>query len=286
MPIPLIVPPSTPQWDYELSYPAPRGNILVPSGVVAGRGDYLANGRVWYNTTSLSRSVELLATAGGGTTVHSIDFGGANGGFLYVRKAGTAGWQRNDLNGMRCVTPVDPAVTIAAGASLPSSQRVWILQVLLRWEVVGGNPGNLSGVIVQPDNNAAQHGWPTEPVGASNRGGFGIVGDGAGNWVHNSYDRTGVALVRYTNVLAAHDITEWNLAEFQIIGNRPGIPATLEVWFNGALVTTRNWTGADLELPQAQECRFVPWIGEGPNGTSCFAMHVRRGRFTRLGVEL
>lgn len=286
MPLPTLVQNLPPLWDYVVTYPTIDGDETAPYALATNRGEYLQMGSIERVAGAVSISQELQAAAGGGTTRVVTQVGGANVGFAFIEKAGTGNWQRNDVAGMRCVTATDPAVTLPAGASLPSARRVWILQCLIRWLTVGGPPDNLSGIIIQPDLGTAIHGWPTEPVGINNRGGFGIVGDGAGQWVHNSYDRSGVALIRYTDVLPVHTLTDWNLVEFQIIGNRPGIPATLEVWWNGDLVTTRNWTGADLELCQAQEWRFTPWLGEGATGTSMFSLHMRRGRFTRTGIEI
>ncbi len=293
MPVPVVVSNTGIIWDQVITYPEPAHSDTLPQNINTGAARALLSvgiGAVgnadWLPVPPLS-----WAAGGSGSTQMEGSIGGVPMGFPFLRSVSAgAGDRRGCLfTGLRCIGSVNPAATIGPGASYPSGWRVWWLRCLVLWRTVAGGPGQDGGVIVMPHNQNIQ-GWPTELVGAQNRGGFGLVGDGAGQWIHRSYDRSGVALARYTDVLPAHNINQWNLFEVVITGQQGSgaalIPATMEFWFNGALITTRNWTGTDLELLAGSEYMQVPAMQCDDQGAICTAFEVRRGRYTKSGIEI
>jgi len=181
--------------------------------------------------------------------------------------------------------------TLPAGAAFPSATRVYQLETLLRYvPIAGATPAaNLAGLVIMPQNAPLQ-GWPTNVVGATNRGGMGIVADGAGQWTYRSFNRAGVALVRETVPLPAHTMDAWNRVLFQFIFDRPGLPATFELWWNGSLVLSRNWGGGLLEpigtAGDLHEWNWVPHIRTDDQGQLAWTFDMKRGRFTAAGLEI
>jgi len=284
-------------WDQEITFPRPSFDETLPVGAALNDCKYLQTASHVDVLGQTNGLVDTIATAGGASVryeSHYLD-PATTDGFPAIRLRGLgAGDEAHlGLEGIAAVLPITPTGTpTAVGASYPSASRVWWLKTLIRMRLDGGaNPANGAGLLVMP-KNAPLHSWPTNIVGGNNHGGFGVVQDGAGNWIYRSFDRTGVALVRESIVLPAHNIDDYNQAEWVMVARRPGFPAYVEFWFNSTLICTRNWGGVLLEpiggvpLFDISEWHWVPSAHVlNQNGFSFLGV-MRAGRFLRDGTEI
>lgn len=284
-------------WDVEIFWPQP--NIVDALNVNAALNDarYVSTGGLIAERTADRRLVGSTSSTGTGSSAYTAGAGGgAPGGLPCIRVQATAAMPDQHtfgMEGMRAILDTTGVVPLGLGASWPSLLRVWWLQALIRYRDDGGGPAtNESGMLVVPTNEA-QNCWPTQIVGNQNRGGFGLVGDGAGQWQYSSWDRTGVGLLREAVALPAHTLDDFNLAEWVMVGARPGFNSYIEFWFNNTLILTRNWLGGMLEpiggvVPaDVNEWCWAPYIRQG-GFASVFVGSVvsRQGRFLRDGTEI
>jgi len=284
-------------WDQEIYFPRPKSSDVLTVGMAVNNARYLQSGYYAGDIAQTDVMVSVTAAAGGsavydpfyagplvpgGNPVMRVH-GGAPGDSIYV-----------GLGGIAAVLPITPlGPGIAAGASYPSLSRVWWLKTLINLYPDGGaNPANEIGLLVVPTNGGIPHSWPTQIPGVNNRGGFGIVQDGAGNWIYRSFDRTAAGLVRESLVLPAHNPNDWNQAEWVMVARRPGFPAYLEFWFNSTLVCTRNWGGGLLEpiggdpVADIREWQWMPSTHLLNANVFMFQGVMRAGRFLRDGTEI
>lgn len=286
MPLPSIVQAPSPEWEIDVMYPSPRGDAVAPYGLLTALPENVGCNRIRDGASNESPTSSAHSSAGGGFSNLVASWGGVNPGVGIYSKGGTITWTRDMLDGLRAPIPVNPNNVFATNAELPSALRVWILSCLIRCRPNPSVGNNLTGVCIAPNIQGGNAVWPTNAVGAANKGGFGVFADGAGQWQFQSYNRAGISLLRTSQALPAHTFDQFNLAEFQIIAARAGFPATLELWWNGVLVGSWNWLGTDLELPQGNEWMWCPGVGAGPNLTMGSMFRMRRGRFTVQGVEV
>ena len=283
-------------WDQEITFPLPNFDETLSQGIAANDCKYLSSANRIDSVNAENGLIASTSATGGGAGRYDSAVGaGVANGLPAYRIVGNAPGDsfRLGLEGLAAVLPVTTLGTVmAAGASYPSASRVWWLKTLIRQRLDGGaNPANGAGLLVVPSNAAATN-WPTLIVGANNRGGFGVVQDGANNWTYRSFDRTGVGLARETIALPAHNIDHYNQAEWVMVAARPGFQAYVEFWFNSTLICTRNWTGALLEpiggLPVADvsEWRWVPSAQVTNQNAFSFLGVMRAGRFLRDGTEI
>ncbi len=207
----------------------------------------------------------------------------------------------NGLEGINLM-PVLDATGLGAGFLNPSWRRV----VNYKFGIAlgaGSTPDEQTGVLLALEASGAFLGtdqWPTAPS-VTFGGGFGIVGDGAGDWLWESYDGTvppnavseSVALSGFYS-----DAEEWNQFEIEIVSAAGGRAAVCELYINGALALTRNFVDdpAPTGLVQfglaaaIENYKFVPIIQVGPlvaAPTVFFGdWQFTSGRFTRAGLEL
>jgi hypothetical protein len=288
MPQPSIGSPPTQIWDLEVTGPVLRTDDIPPLALATN----LQRAVITHNTgRSYSENAGVIgvATAIGGSGSGTIraDITPAFGFPFYHLTSPVAGDRReNTFPGFGGPVVVNPTAVLAPGATMPSLMRVLWLSALIRAQNIASlNATENAGVVLQPMTND-QRSWPGDPVGVTNRGGMAIVGNGAGQWQHVSFNRAGILLQRYAVALPVHNTENWNLAEWVITGARPGQPATFEFWFNGQLVTTRSWLGADLELPQGQESRWYPCLASDDQIGISAVFHLRMGRYTKTGIEI
>lgn len=288
MPIPVVSQNPAIEWDEILYWPDLDSNDVAPAAPGNPVQRYLKVTGDYHGLANAPREMSRTNSALNSGFTFRADVGG-----LPYFRGGSGGGAVSRLNigfdGMHALLDIGTGFPRAAGTELASWCRVW----WLKWWMADDDPNPPNrrvGLIVQPFNNAAAPAWPDEPVGGTNHGGFGFNGDGA-SWQYCSYDRAGVALARELVALPAHNVTDWNQFEIVLIGERPGIPATAEFYFNGAQLFTRNWTAGLLEPYAANEWRFMPVLGSGdpgaPSNHVCITqVECRKGRFTRAGVEL
>lgn len=270
-------------WDQVFTFPWPRYEDTHPQtpGFPLSRfamnvgGVQRENSYVWSystRTNNMTATNYALTAPTGGPSYFQINSAGIGTGIV-------------GLDAMRCQTDIGTGFALAAGAEHSSDRRVWWLKWLMQSPTAA--PDIRCGLVLTPANNGNVTRWVDN---AATHGGAGFTGDGAGQWQYASYNRAGPGVVREVLALPAHVLTEWNMFELLVISERPGIPASLQVWFNGALIATRNWLAALLEPYTAQEWYMLPLMGGGGVGAAgeCNFMDVemRRGRFTRIGVEV
>ena len=285
MPIPIISQNPTPFWDFDVVFPVLKDTDVAPLAFNSGafNREHWSTGLTATGTAGWSQLPGAHAAAGGATSAIQ------GGEQTFVRanaSAGSPSYVRFPIGAFRAWPDTGTvSAPLAAGAEMESLTRGWWLTWLMRCSTV--NPGPKNGVIIYPVNTRNAAIWPTQIVGAANTGGFGIVGDGAGQWQYASYDRTGVALLREAVALPAHTLTDWNSCEVFITNARPGIPATVEVYFNGTLIVNRGWASGLLEDYAANEWSYVPSFAGGDSMITEFkAIRCRKGGFTRLGAPL
>ena len=284
MPIPVITQAPGIVWDFVGSFPYPRVEDIFPASVgnpvnrtstsvgwVTTNSQYL--NRKNCHTNNFLAAAFALRSDTGGPAYLQIESGGAGTGIL-------------SLDAFACECDTGSGFALAEGAQHQSQRRVWWLSWLMQSPTA--NLEQRSGLLCIPAWNDMVTRWIDNPA---TLGGWGFVGDGAGQWTYRSYSRAAPSTIRESIALPAHDMTLWNQFELVVIGARFGIPATLAIWFNGSLVATRNWTGADLENYQIREWRYSPVMGGGTTnaaGAACnFADVVnKQGRFDRAGTEI
>ena len=283
MPIPVITQNPGVVWDEVYTLPLPDDSAVFPLSMASNQnGRFHSRGQVRVNSQTAGQywAGSFRSIAGGVTTLE-----GGQQFYLSILGAGGAQWGQFPASIMSAWPDTGSGADIADGAEMGDFFKVWWMRWLMRSPTAA--PGNHNGVCVYPINNKNDLGWPTEAVGVRNHGGFGFFGDGAGQWAYQSYDRTGISLLRETVALPAHTLTEWNMCELVLINARPGIPATLEIYFNGVFVGNRNWTGALLEDYAANEWHWLPVLGGGLSAETQFKQIVcRKGAFTRSGVAV
>ncbi len=293
MPDTVLTQNPTPVWDEVITYPVPRREDVLPQAnppLPHGRFSASVGGQIREN--SFTREW-MGATNNGVAAGYSVDTL-PGGGPPYIG-IGAAGIGRFILGLDAMTANIDcgngGAIPLAPGASYASKNRSWTLRWLMRSPLAAF--AQRSGLVLMPSNNRSSVRWVDEPVAGLRQGGFGFVGDGAGDWQYASYDRAGALVLRESIVLPAHTATEWNLFELWITNTRVGAPATVEILFNGQLIATRDWQGTLLEPYSAtlREYCYLPVICGGSiiaaaGGADFTEMECKKGRFTRLGLEL
>ena len=296
MPFTQALQSAQPFWDQQYYWPDPAGQFTIgdPSArMLFGNAQTYMVGPDTGNP-SVTQSRQLWGanvTGAGGTATLRRNAGLVCYQADAVAVAGSAAFIPGI--GMRYVGFKTRAADWAPGSGSPSRNRVYWLSVLLRGTGVGDDG---TGFLMMPYSTATGSvRWPTQPVGILNTGGWGLVGDGAGQWRWRSYGDTAAPDVLETVALAAHTYDDWNLMELIYINSGPSREATVELRFNGASVLTRNWTGAgpgvspiDLAVGDAgliPSFRALDNAGAASQ-ISIAGLHVRLGRFTPLGLEL
>lgn len=287
MPLATIVTAPGMTWDYVGYYPYPRTDDTIPMGWAGAQGRYMiGTGNVvreneyrWSNMATINQSL-----GAGNWQVRC-----PTGGIPYCSFYGAAaGFQRWGLDAFSAFLDNGTGFALAAGAEFANVQKVHWTRFLIQSPTAAPEPRN--GLLITPTNNGVAA-WPDNAPGVNNRGGFGITGDGAGQWQYASYNRAGAFGVREVVALPVHVLTDWNMVDIVMIGERVGQAAEVQFWFNGALILTRNWLGALLEPQAANEWRWVPIIEGGSVAAAAFecnigAICVRKGMYDSQGTAV
>lgn len=283
MAIPIVSQNPTPYWVFDMEFPVPIDTDVAPLNFGSG-----AFGRMHWSTGFTAQTTGIWSQVPG--TVQASGAAGANinGGqqmFMAMGGANPGDFFRAPFGPWQFWPDTGSGDPLAAGSSQSPLMKVWWLKFLMRSP--HANPNSFTGVLAMPTNNRNNVGWPLNGVGATNRGGFGFVGDGAGQWQYASFDRSGVGSTFETVALPTHLTTDWNLFELQCVNARPGFPATVTAHFNGALVLTRGWASGLLEDYAANEYRFVPVFAGGDQKDGWWkSVVIRKGEFTRDGQKV
>lgn len=295
-PIPSIGSATTLIWDQEVFWPVHyRRNQALPDGITTNHGSDVKN-RIAYTSVTETMDPEGVTAgvnAGGMQYTADLDDTGTTGqGFLLLRLGAPAlaapNYDHLCFPALAGQCMVSPVAGLNDGALWPSLARVYWLTAWIRWRGTAGTlvPDNRTGVTVMPVEIGDNTYWQSR-LPPNNRGGVSICGDGAGQWQHCSWDRSGSLVLRYAQALPAHDITLWSAADFVFVSSQAAQAATFQFWFNGELITTRDWLGTDLERPVGYEYNWQPNSRNmGGDGDLYEMFHMRQGRFLPTGVEL
>lgn len=288
MPIPTIVQNPSQQWDYVSFFPFldPRDNLPASPALAFQR--FLSSRGEYHNSSSRTQFGEIGRMNNSAAAGWAFRANAGGPPYLQLESAG-AGRQILGLDDYFAAVDTGSGIVTATGAQLGTYYRNTWLKWLMQCPT--GTPTVRTGILFCPVLQSNNHVWPDLPAGVNNTGGFGFVGDGIGQWRYASYNRVGALVLREAIALPAHNVAEWNSFEIQVINARPGIPATIEAWFNGSLVAVRNWLGADLEDYVANEWRFMPVMCGGNPLAAGAAVNItsvecRKGAYTRDGVPL
>ena len=183
-----------------------------------------------------------------------------------------------------------PAGGISPGAVQSAVSSVAVLDYLL---ATNGITNIGTGVILLPWSGADIPS-AAQPQEAAPTGGFGIVGDGAGNMQFVTWESGTGAVLSNTPIPAGvvPDFEDWNLYRIIIVTGDSANPATLTLEVNGTLLVDRLAFGsATLERPDqglAQAYTFASiWAGRQPGGAQMFGrLHGRWGRTLPSGVAI
>lgn len=288
MPIPVITQNPGVVWSQVLEFPLLDDADILPVNI-GGTNPGRFNPSVGWPFGAANNAPEEFidsSLAGGGATADWKPSAIAGAGLSYTLTAAAAGSQiQQPLAQMKAYVDQTDGTHMADGCERPDIHKAYWLKWSMRSPTAA--PDNNNGLQLTPINNRNDHPWPTKAVGANNTGGFGFYGDGAGQWRFASWNRAGISLLRTATVLPVHNLAQWNTFELFITNTRPGFPATLDVWFNGVLVTSHNWQGTDLEPYAGQETNLQATWRAGNGGTIEFmGGMLRRGKYSRAGVEL
>lgn len=292
MPTATLLGPTNVVWDREVVWPhpsllvgeAPPINFVLP--VIRGVDTYPVRRSTAGDVNALQ--VGNVTAGGGAWTLRAGNSLGAIpaiSGTIARLTCAAGGNLRRAMDGLDCgVGPL--GLALPAGSSLPSKDRVYWLEILMATSTATPDPA--TRILMVPLIDAtAQPQTPDQLVGPLNAGGFGITGDAAG-WRYASFNRAGVELLREAVALPPHVTQTWNLFELVRYNQRPGINATVEVYWNGTQVVARDFIGGLIEPLAAGEWAYRPIIQVASPGGENLSVRIRCrwGRFTRAGVEI
>jgi len=290
MPIPIIVSPSYPVHDRVVTWPVPPLVALFPTYDVPVPCSHHTDTNPPIRNDSQNRGLGYTSDAAGGNTHRITPAQGGSVSRLVGRIANDAGGLRAMQWEGLAVGAILDASALAPGVSLASIDRVYRFRLFLqaRMPVLTF----LSRTLLVPfDQAIASTNRPSNLVGANNRGGFGIAGDGAGQWQYVSYNRTGVNLLYESVPLPVHGFQNVvNCFEWVRINGRPGFETEWVFRWNGEDFLSRNYAGGLLEpldatLDEWAYCPMVEASGAAA-GVMYYNMDCTWGRFLPNGVEI
>lgn len=191
--------------------------------------------------------------------------------------------------------PVTDISGLVPSYSNPSWRRVNWLRFNLAMEAAGALDRNTGLLLTAQAGQQTTPIWPIAPA-VNFFGGFGITGDGAGNWNFDSFGTGVPAPVRESVSLAAAipDPDDWNTFDFVLISGAGQRAASFELHINGALFLTRGFGASPLLFPLGPSLgvdlfRYSPVMQIGTT-TNDFLYagdwEFRAGRFLPSGREL
>jgi len=284
----LIVSSSYPAHDREVFWPNPNLIAADPPPAAFASPTFLA-----LDTLQNMRAETQLAAIAASNQVagaghHGYFSPATMPGSLWAQTRCEAGASRAyGFEGLSC--PMTMSGTyLAAGVTLPSLERVYRLRVFLFTD--DAITTTETRILLTPFITAGGAGPPraSNVVGVSNKGGFGIAGDGANQWRFVSYDRSGVNLLRETVALPAHTQSQVNCFEAVRLNAQPGVDPSWVFRWNGEDVIARDYTAGLLEPCLAGEWGYTPTIecNSAIQQTPNYRFNCRWGRFLPNGVQV
>lgn len=200
------------------------------------------------------RDVWLYGQGGTGATGSAIRYFGVP----VVERSTTVVPSIKGMNGIGFMTRQD-RTKMAPGYVNPSFLRVNWLSFNIAMDV-GTLDRNSGFLLTSVGGTQTQALWPIAPATLFGTG-FGIVGDGAGNWNFESFTGNPPATVLESVSLAPFisDASELHSFDYVMIGCTGERPANFQLYVDQELVLERNWeTGVVLPFLPAAATRWTP----------------------------
>lgn len=278
-----IVPNPPVSWDIYWTGPWVNASALFQAGVFEDQ--FITTYSPDRSGVSNPRSVWGYAQGGTGATGSAIRYFGSP----VIERSTTVVPSVRGMNGVAFSTLQD-RTQIASGYVNPSAMRVNWLSFNAAMDV--GTLDRNSGIILTSSGGpqTAQL-WPIAPS-ISFGTGFGIVGDGAGNWNFESFSGTPPATVLESVSLAPFiaDPSELTTFDYVMIGCTGQRPASFELRINQVTALQRNWeTGTVLPFMPTLATRWTVNLQVAtPSGDRILfgQWEWKMGRFLPDGQEL
>ena len=265
------------------------GPWLNNAGVGVTFSGYLIGNLVRFSqenqSTTTPRRVWYFSQGGTGI----IQVGGRYRGVLCMQGSTNVVALINGMGGLS-FNPLIDITDVGAGYRTTSWRRVQWFTVNLAMDV--GTLNRNTGLLwAQTGGGQSTPLWPIAPA-VNWFSGFGIVGDGAGNWNFESFGNGVPAAVLESVSLAPAiaDASDWHTFDFVFISGAGGREASFELHIDSQVFLTRNWVDA-IALPPYlfNGNRFFPVWQVGT--TSLDVMYFgdwefKMGRFLPDGREL
>lgn len=279
-------------WDYETGAPFSRNKSTLISFTEAMNECMFTPGYVPPTQNAITPRQNMTQDVGGsGVTKDRVYHRGA----LAMRSGTTIVPPWVGLGGLQFIPETDRA-GLADGYDNPSWKRVqWFT---MRLAVTASAAWGLESGLVFAGNGTDVAGftrfWPVFP-GTTWTVGFGITGDGAGNWqfVNFSSGFPGTPPLEVVSLASAiADPEDYNRFDFVFVSATGTRAANFQLLINDALFLERQWegTGILLEHLPVTNYRWVPiWLASNTTPGIFHFMtnwNYRMGRFLPDGREL
>lgn len=292
---PTVLPQPVPLNDYELAGPYPG---MTPPAFLWNNEVQFAQGTVGNNAwtpadagNSVPRNPLTNNSVGGGAVLIQEFYKGIQAVAMSGPGAGRVNWRFGNI----MIMPVTDGSGLDAAYANPSWRRVQSFQ----WNMAMG-PGDAvtdeSGMLyaAAPGGQPANAQWPS---GAATvfRGGFGVIGDSAGDWQWSSFAAGPPPnpTTEDVDLSAAYaDAEDWNTFRIVTISAAGGRVGSLELHINGTLFLTRNWIDAPILYPLGldagvEDYHYIPTFQGGPGGVTHIGdWQYTCGRYLPDGREL
>jgi len=288
MPDSVVVGSSFPVHDREVNWPFPsqQAGQSPPAGFNAPDHWSFDTQPFRYSNTQVIGFGSSNQVAGAGH--HGIFSPAIQPGSLWAQtRCGPGDSRAYGFEGIFCPMTME-AASLAAGVTLPSFERVYSLKLYLFTEDAATAATTRLLLVPFINSGGSIPNRPSNLVGVNNTGGFGIAGNGAGQWQYVSYDRSGVNLLREAVALPVHNQAQINCFEAIRINARSGADASWIFRWNGEDFLTRDYTAALLEPPIAGEWGYTPMVEatSAIQQTPNYRINCKYGRFLPTGVEV
>lgn len=266
------------------------GPWLNNAGVTATFSDYLIGNLVRFSqeNQAVTTPRRVWYHSQGGTGI--IQVGGRYRGVLCMQGSTTVIALINGMGGLT-IDPITDITDLAAGFRNPAWRRVQWLTVNLAMD--SGTLDRNTGLMFSASGGAQSTPlWPIAPATLWG-GGFGVVGDGAGNWnweIYGPAPNPAPVIESVSLAPAISDASDWHTFDFVFISGAGGREASFELHIDSEVFLTRNWVAAPLMHTLAAAAnRFFPiWqVGTTSGDVMYFGdWEFKMGRFLPDGREL
>lgn len=190
------------------------------------------------------RDIWVFNQGGGGVTQNQIFYRG-----ISCRQTRTTVVAAIDSMSGLSFMPVTDISGLAPSFANPTWRRVNWLRFNLALEAGGALDRNTGLLLTIQGGQQTTPIWPIAPA-VNWFGGFGITGDGAGNWNFDSFapDFPGTLIESVSLSSAIPDPDDWNTFDFVMVSGAGGRPARFELHINEALFLQRGF-GVSPLLP-------------------------------------